>query len=98
MSLGGSASGDLDDAVRSLTTDGVHVAVAAGNSNVDAKDTSPAREPSAVTVGASTIDDTRADFSSFGSVVDIFAPGVNVTSAWIGITNSVRLFSYLQLC
>jgi len=97
MSLGGSADQALDDAVRSLTTAGVHVAVAAGNSNEDAGGGSPAREPSAVTVAASTINDERASFSSFGKVVDIFAPGLNVTSAWIGLTDTVRLLSsYLR--
>lgn len=58
--------------------------VAAGNSNVDAANTSPARAPAVVTVGASTIADARASFSNYGSVVDIFAPGQNVISSWIG--------------
>ncbi|KAF9523111.1 serine protease [Crepidotus variabilis] len=82
MSLGGSATTSLDNAVSSLTSAGVHVAVAAGNSNTDAGSTSPARAPSAVTVGASTIADARASFSNYGSVVDIFAPGQDVISAW----------------
>ncbi|GLB45549.1 putative peptidase S8 family protein [Lyophyllum shimeji] len=84
MSLGGSASTSLDNAVAKLTNGGVHVAVAAGNSNTDAGSTSPARAPSAVTVGATDINDSRASFSNYGSVVDIFAPGVNVISSWIG--------------
>lgn len=83
LSLGGGASPPLDNAVRFLTFFGVHVAVAAGNANEDAENTSPAREPSAVTVGASTIEDGRAYFSNYGSVVDIFAPGRFVISAWI---------------
>lgn len=61
--------------------------VAAGNSNVDAANTSPARAPTVVTVGASTIADARASFSNYGSVVDIFAPGQNVISSWIGSTS-----------
>jgi subtilisin family serine protease len=36
----------------------------------------------AITVGATTISDQRASFSNFGSVVDIFAPGVSILSAW----------------
>ncbi|KIM35761.1 hypothetical protein M413DRAFT_32226 [Hebeloma cylindrosporum] len=83
MSLGGGVSTSLDNAVASLTNAGIHVAVAAGNSNADAANTSPARAPSANTVGASTIADARASFSNFGAVVDIFAPGQNVISAWI---------------
>ncbi|KAF8996963.1 serine protease [Cyathus striatus] len=84
MSLGGGATPTLDDAVESLTDAGIHVAVAAGNSNTDANTTSPARAPSANTVGASTIVDERASFSNYGSIVDIFAPGQNVISSWIG--------------
>ncbi|GLB42668.1 putative peptidase S8 family protein [Lyophyllum shimeji] len=93
MSLGGSASTSLDNAVATLTSGGVHVAVAAGNSNTDAGSTSPARAPSAVTVGASTIADARASFSNYGSVVDIFAPGQNIISAWIGSNTATNNIS-----
>ncbi|KAF5385321.1 hypothetical protein D9615_001506 [Tricholomella constricta] len=93
MSLGGGASTALDNAVATLTNAGIHVVVAAGNSNVDAGSTSPARAPSAVTVGASTIADARASFSNYGSVVDIFAPGQNVISSWIGSTTATNNIS-----
>ncbi|KAJ3483614.1 hypothetical protein NLI96_g6193 [Meripilus lineatus] len=93
MSLGGSASSSLDNAVASLTSAGVHVTVAAGNSNVDAANTSPARAPSANTIGASTIADARASFSNYGAVVDIFAPGQDVISAWIGSTTATNRIS-----
>ena len=73
-----------------LTGAGIHVTVAAGNDGVDAGNTSPARAPSANTVGATTIADARASFSNFGSVVDIFAPGQNVISAWIGSTTATN--------
>ncbi|KAG6822492.1 Basic amino-acid permease, partial [Arthromyces matolae] len=58
--------------------------VAAGNSGIDAGYTSPARAPSAITVGATDITDFRAWYSNYGSVVDVFAPGTDITSAWIG--------------
>ncbi|KAG5634525.1 hypothetical protein H0H81_001652 [Sphagnurus paluster] len=93
MSLGGGASTALDNAVTSLTTKGVHVVVAAGNSNTDAGSTSPARAPGAVTVGASTIADARASFSNYGAVVDIFAPGQNVISSWIGSATATNNIS-----
>ncbi|KAG5639229.1 hypothetical protein H0H81_005303 [Sphagnurus paluster] len=83
MSLGGGISTALDNAVASLTSAGVHVVVAAGNENRDAGSSSPARAPSAITVGATTIADTRASFSNFGSVVDVFAPGQAIISAGI---------------
>ncbi|KAF9459646.1 serine protease [Collybia nuda] len=82
--LGGGASTALDNAVSSLVASGVHVAVSAGSSNLDAGTTSPARAPGAITVGASTIADARASFSNFGSVIDVYAPGQNVISSWIG--------------
>jgi subtilisin family serine protease len=82
MSLGGGASSSVDLAVRNLVADGVTVVVAAGNSATDACSTSPAREPSAVTVAASDSADSQAYFSNFGSCVDVYAPGVGITSAW----------------
>lgn len=91
LSLGGGASSPLDGAVLALTSTGVHVAVAAGNSNKNAKDTSPARAPTAITVAASTINDARASFSNYGAVVDVFAPGESIISAWIN-SNSVSAF------
>lgn len=78
---------ELIAASSQLTAQGIHVTVAAGNNNADASSFSPARAPSAITVGASTIADARASFSNFGSIVDIFAPGQNVISAWIGGVN-----------
>uniref|UniRef100_A0A8H7Y437 Peptidase S8/S53 domain-containing protein n=1 Tax=Psilocybe cubensis TaxID=181762 RepID=A0A8H7Y437_PSICU len=88
LSLGGSASTPLDNAIAAVTAAGIHAAVAAGNSNANAANYSPARAPSAVTVGASTILDERASFSNYGPIVDIFAPGLNVLSSWIGGTTA----------
>ena len=82
MSLGGGASSALDTAVTNSINDGVTYAIAAGNDNVDACTTSPARVASAITVGATTISDARASFSNFGTCLDIFAPGNNITSSW----------------
>lgn len=70
--------------------------VAAGNSNDDALWYSPARSPSAITVGATTILDARASFSNYGALVDIYAPGQNVISSWIG-SAAVRRFSRQKL-
>lgn len=82
MSLGGSPSASLDAAVAGAVAKGVTVVVAAGNNNVDACTASPAREPSAITVGATTTLDARASYSNWGSCVDLFAPGSGITSAW----------------
>ncbi|WP_306337931.1 S8 family peptidase [Streptomyces sp. KL118A] len=82
MSLGGGASTTLDNAVKKSVADGVSYAVAAGNANTNAANTSPARVPEAITVGATSNTDARASFSNYGSVLDIFAPGVNIKAGW----------------
>ena len=84
MSLGGGKSQALDDAVNGAVDTGLHFAVAAGNDNRDACSYSPAGAGKAVTVGASTLGDERAYFSNFGPCVDVFAPGLNILSTWIG--------------
>ena len=71
----------LDDAVRNSLNSGVSYAVAAANFNQNAAFNSPARVAEALTVGASDINDAKAGFSNFGSLVDLFAPGVDVVSA-----------------
>lgn len=81
-SLGGGASTALDTAVRNSIKSGVTWTIAAGNSNVNAANTSPARVTEALTVAAADRTDRRASFSNYGSVVDLFAPGVSITSAW----------------
>lgn len=82
MSLGASLYAPVDAAVERLVSAGVTVAVAAGNSTLDACGTSPARTPSAITVGATDSTDARAWYSNFGPCVDIFAPGSLITSSW----------------
>jgi len=84
MSLGGGSSKTLDMAVNAAVDAGLHFAVAAGNDNQDACNYSPAAAEKAVTVGASSLADARAYFSNHGKCVDIFAPGLNVLSTWIG--------------
>jgi subtilisin family serine protease len=93
MSLGGGASVSVDDAVRNVIADGVVMCVAAGNSNVDAINTTPARTIEAITVGSTTSTDARSSFSNYGSVVDIFAPGSSITSAWYTGTTATNTIS-----
>lgn len=82
MSLGGGASTTLDNAVSNAINAGVTFAIAAGNSNANACNYSPARVGSAITVGSSTSSDARSSFSNYGSCLDLFAPGSSITSAW----------------
>ncbi len=81
MSLGGGKSVALEQAVGNSIADGVTYAVAAGNETEDACTGSPSGLPAAITVGATTSTDARADYSDFGPCVDFFAPGSNITSA-----------------
>jgi subtilisin family serine protease len=74
----------LDAAVRTSINAGVTYVVAAGNESDLASNYSPARVTEALTVGATDSSDNRAWFSNYGSAVDIFAPGVNILSAYIG--------------
>jgi len=82
MSLGGGADDVLDQATQGAIASGVTFAIAAGNSSADASGFSPARVAEAITVAASDDADGQASFSNFGSIVDIYAPGVGITSAW----------------
>ena len=82
MSLGGGASRALDDAINNSIRAGVSYAVAAGNENQNACNVSPSRVDAAVTVGSTTSGDRRSSFSNYGSCVDLFAPGSDITSAW----------------
>ncbi|MFD0557774.1 subtilisin family serine protease [Stackebrandtia endophytica] len=85
MSLGGPADQAVNDAVEASVAAGVTYAVAAGNEyGSDACNVSPGGAESALTVAASDNTDALASFSNIGTCVDIIAPGVDITSAWIG--------------
>jgi subtilisin family serine protease len=81
-SLGGGLSTAIDTAVRTSIADGVTYAVAAGNESANACTTSPANVTAALTVAASDRADASASFTNHGTCVDLYAPGVGITSAW----------------
>ncbi|RSO33161.1 S8 family peptidase [Acinetobacter lactucae] len=93
MSLGGGASTSLDSAVENLFNNGYVMVVAAGNSNTDACSSSPARVSKAITVAATDNTDTRASYSNYGSCVDIFAPGSQINSSWIGSNTATKVLN-----
>jgi subtilisin family serine protease len=93
MSLGGSRSKALDDAVNRSIAKGVTYAVAAGNDNRDACRQSPADTPAAITVGAVDSKDRRASFSNYGSCLDLFAPGVRIKSATNSSNTATEIMS-----
>jgi subtilisin family serine protease len=73
---------------------GITFIIAAGNSTVDTSVSIPARVPEAITVGAYVYsnnpnnprgsNNTIANFSNFGSLITIMAPGVDIYSTWHG--------------
>lgn len=93
MSLGGGISSALDSAVNALHNSNVTIAVAAGNSNADACNTSPARAANAITTGSTTMSDSRSSFSNFGVCLDIFAPGSGILSAWFSSSTATATLS-----
>lgn len=93
MSLGGDANTSLDSAVENLFNNGYVMVVAAGNSNTDACSSSPARVSKAITVAATDSTDTRASYSNYGSCVDIFAPGSQINSSWIGSNTATKVLN-----
>ena len=97
MSLGGGVSTALDNAVAASIASGVSYSVAAGGSNTSACSSSPARVPAAITVGATTNTDARASYSNYGTCLDVFAPGSNITSAWIGSGTATNTISGVSM-
>ncbi|MER5928976.1 S8 family serine peptidase [Streptomyces sp. NPDC002054] len=93
MSLGGGVDEALDAAVKRAIASGVTFAVAAGNESSDAGQGSPSRVTEALTVASSTEDDQQSDFSNFGSVVDLYAPGSEITSTWNDSDTGVKTIS-----
>ena len=93
MSLGGGFSSSLNTAVSNLHNAGVFVAVAAGNSNANACNYSPASASTVYTTAASTSSDAKASYSNYGSCVDGYAPGSSIRSAWIGSTSATNTIS-----
>jgi subtilisin family serine protease len=95
LALGGGASTTVDDAVNRALAAGVSVSVASGASNASACNYSPARVPGALTVAASDRNDYRASFSNYGPCVDLFAPGVSITTiAYTGGTQTLSGTSF----
>ena len=81
MSVSAGYSTSLNAAVQNMVNAGVTVVVAAGNAKADACSYSPASASPAITVAASTEFDGQADFSNYGTCVDLYAPGTNILSA-----------------
>ncbi len=89
MSLSGSPSTALDDAVRRSAQREIVYAIAAGNSGANACNESPARAGGGynngiITTAATDQTNNEASFSNFGGCVDLWAPGVQIPSTRLG--------------
>ncbi|HWM40559.1 MAG TPA: S8 family peptidase [Streptomyces sp.] len=93
MSLGGPKDEALDAAVQKSIDAGVTYGIAAGNEGADADGSSPARVKDAITVAASDDKDAQAEFSNFGKLVDIYAPGVDIVSSSNGGDDATETLS-----
>jgi subtilisin family serine protease len=93
LSMGSVADSVLDAAVARVIADGVSVAAAAGNNAGDACNVSPARAAGAITVAASDQGDASASFNNTGPCVDLYAPGVLISSAWATTDTAVQVLS-----
>lgn len=83
LSLGGTASSStLQNAVAYAWSKGCLIVAAAGN-NGSSTTVYPAAYPNVVAVSATTSSDTLASFSSYGSFVDLSAPGQDITTSWL---------------
>ncbi|PSL53945.1 subtilisin family serine protease [Saccharothrix carnea] len=82
MTLGGGPNQAFNDAITASINANVHYSVVSGSSNANACGYSPGSTPLATTVGATDVNDAKASFSNYGSCIDVWAPGVNITSAW----------------
>jgi aqualysin 1 len=93
MSLSGGFSATLNDAITRSISSGVTYVVAAGNAAADACSFTPSSVFPAIVVGATGQDDAFAPFSNSGDCVDLEAPGVEITSDWIGSTDATGILS-----
>ncbi|KCZ79194.1 hypothetical protein H312_03419 [Anncaliia algerae PRA339] len=90
MSVGGLRSKAMEFTIDYANKLGIHFSVAAGNDHDDACEYSPGSSPKVINVGASDMKNKAAFFSNFGICVDVFAPGVDIYSAWIKNTYRIN--------
>lgn len=75
---------------RSVVRAQIPTIVPAGDNSNDACNYFPASNKAFLTVGATDKMDRRPEFSNFGSCVDIYAPGVQIPSAWHSSANAIQ--------
>ncbi|KAI8360562.1 peptidase S8/S53 domain-containing protein [Mortierella sp. GBAus27b] len=93
LSLGAEHNEPTNAAIQEAMRLGIHFSIAAGNDGKNACRFSPASTPGVMTVGATDRDDTVASYSNWGPCVAIYAPGSDITSAWIGSKTATHVQS-----
>ena len=73
---------EVDQAIYASIQAGVTYVVLAGNDGVDACNVTPAHTLGTITVGATDRNDARPTWSNWGACLNLFAPGVDIESAW----------------
>lgn len=92
LSLGGSGSCSTtqQNAINTARSLGATVVVAAGNSNTNASNASPANCAGVVTVAATNRSGSRSYYSNYGAVVDVAAPGGETQTTANGILSTLN--------
>ncbi|WP_447003401.1 S8 family serine peptidase [Saccharothrix isguenensis] len=93
MSLGGAPDDIVDAATRRSIASGITYTIASGNESDNACYVSPARVAEAITVNAADRNDARAWFSNWGTCTDMYAPGLDILSAWHSSDTAVETIS-----
>lgn len=85
LSLSGPPSRVMNAAIQSLVQEhNIPVFVSAGNAGADACNFSPSSSPDVFVIGATDINDRVASYSNTGPCVNMYAPGTDIVSTWIG--------------
>lgn len=86
---------NVDQVIRAAVGAGVHSVVAAGNAGADSCAYSPSSsggtQGPAISVGSIGASNAISSFSNTGACTDIYAPGENVISTWIGGNNIINV-------
>ncbi|MFC7615133.1 S8 family serine peptidase [Actinokineospora soli] len=92
MSLGGggACSSTYQNAINSAVGRGTTVVVAAGNENQNAANVQPANCANVVTVAALDRQGNRANYSNYGTTVDVAAPGGETATSTDGVLSTLN--------
>lgn len=78
---GAHADSQVAVAIQNSIEEGIVYVGVAGNQSEDSCESYPHDTSGRLTVGASDIDNKKAEVSNYGDCVDLYAPGVSITSA-----------------